>query len=219
MKFFAAILMALGIVGAAHSATVYDTKTEFATAAGPSLVVEDWRSYAPETLLDGQTVRGVTYGSSADPLLVVGAPHGPDWRLGYSAGEGRYASFSWETISFLFSSPISSFGIALSQGNQSGASNYTGLTVWEVIVSESQGTYFPSASYVNLDFTGESYLGLTDLSAGTLVTVRRLSSTAPISWDIRDISWVPETQIPVPATLALLGLGLASLGAARRKQA
>ncbi len=79
MKFFAAILMALGMMAAAHSATVYDTRTDFVVSAGPSLIIEDWRSYAPETLLDGQTVRGVTYGSTSIEALVVGSSHGPNW--------------------------------------------------------------------------------------------------------------------------------------------
>lgn len=193
---------------ASASVQVTDSRVAFVASTGPQLEVEDWTSYVPETLLDGQTVRGVTYASTSAELLVVGAPHGASWILGYSRGGGRYASFSFETITFQFTQPVSAFGIALSQGNRSGGTSYDGSSQWQAVVDGGVPGYLSLAEYSVADFTGEAYLGLTGLANAMTVSVTRMRSDANIVWDIREISWVSTVPEPWSAMLALAGLAL-----------
>lgn len=195
---------------------VSDSRVAFVSSAGPKLEIEDWTSYAPETLLDGQTVRGVTYDSTSQELLVVGAPHGAGWILGYSRGSGRYASFSFETITFHFSQPIAAFGIALSQGNRSGGTSYNGSSQWLTVLDGGMPGFLSLAEYSAADFTGETYLGLTGLTNATEVTVTRLRSDANIVWDIREIAWVSAVPEPWSAMLAVAGLALVVHRSSRR---
>ena len=209
LKFLALTATVFTCASASAALQVTDSRPAFVAVAGPQIQVEDWTTYPPETLLDGQTIRGVTYSSTSSELLVVGSPHGPGWILGYSRGAGSYASFSFETISFTFSEPIYAFGIALSQGNSSGNTSYSGSSKWNTVVDQDLPGYQSIATYTATDFTGETYLGLTSLSGATTFSITRVRSDANIVWDIREIAWV--SAVPEPSTGALILLGILAL--------
>jgi hypothetical protein len=220
LKLLALTVIAFTSVATSAAVQVTDSRPAFVAASGPQLQVEDWTTHLPETLLDGQTLRGVTYSSTSSELLVVGTPHGPGWILGYSRGAGRYASFSFETISFAFSEPVYAFGIALSQGNSSGSTNYNGSSEWRTVVDQDLPGYQSVAAYTTTDFTGETYLGLTGFSGATTFSITRLRSDANIVWDIREIAWVSAVPEPSTGALALLGvLALACKNKAMRRRA
>ncbi len=192
-------LLAIKPIGALAS-TVFESKSEFAQVAGSELKIEDWSSYQPETLLDGQTIRGVKYNSTSTEQLVVGSRHGAGWLIGYSRAGGRYASFSSETITFSFSQPVVAFGVSLSQGNSSGLNSYEGSSEWRISVDSGSFDYTSVANYSKSDFTGESYLGLLDLPPSSSFAITRLRSDANIVWDIRDISWKSVSAVPLPSS-------------------
>ncbi len=207
MKFSLSIFLLLAfapVVGAA-TVDVFETRAAFTQSAGNQLNFEDWTSYQPGTLLDGMTIHGINYNSSSSAQLVVGSRHGAGWLLGYSREGGRYASFSFETITFAFSEPVVAFGIALSQGNSSGSNSYEGTSEWLISIDSGSFAYTSLATYSQSDFTGEAYLGLLGFPSATSFAVTRLRSDANIVWDIRDISWIPVSDVPLP-TSALLGI-------------
>ena len=196
----------------------YDSKPEFVTTVGDQLVTQDWSTYPANTLLDGQLVDGITYNSTSSEDLVVGSPHGGSWLLGYQRPDNHYASFSSETISFEFSETIDAFGISLSQGNRNQGEGYAGFTLWSIVL-DGTTEYFSRADYGLSDFTGEAFLGLDRINGITRVDVRRISSIANIVWNIRDISFVNSSVVPLPAAASLFGSGLLGLiGMARRKK-
>jgi hypothetical protein len=204
-----------------HASVVeYDSNSAFVASVGGYLVTQDWSTYPANTLLDGQLVDGITYNSTSyQDLVVAGYRHGASWLLGYQRPDNKYASFSRETISFEFSETIDAFGISLSQGNQSQDLSYDGYTLWSIIV-DGTTEYISRADYGLSDFTGEAYLGLDGINAASRIDVRRISSTANIVWDIRDISYVTTSTIPIPPAVWLFSFGLLGLiGIARRKAA
>jgi hypothetical protein len=129
--------------------------------------------------------------------------------LGYQRSSGRYSSFSSETISFEFQDSIDSFGISLSQGNQSGGVRNIGHTLWSVVVDDT--FQYTARSDYNLDnFSGESFLGLKNLNGINKIEVSRIFSTANIVWNIRDINYKHSISVNEPTSIVifLLGLGL-----------
>jgi hypothetical protein len=207
LKYTTVLLLSIFSVSsiAASSTTIFTTRQEFTTAAGTQLQVEDWSTYQPDTILEGITLRGVTYHSTSSELLLIGAPSGPNWLFGYARGGGQYASLSNETISFSFSEPVIAIGIALSQGNSSGSNSYTGSSEWQVGVDSGLGSYKSVATYTSSDFTGEAYLGILDISPSTTFSVTRLRSDANVVWDIRDIAWISVSAEP-ELSAALFGI-------------
>ena len=201
-----------------HASIVeYESKSAFVAAVGEHLVTQDWSTYAVNTLLDGQLVDGITYNSTSSENLVVGSPHGASWLLGYQRPDNHYASFSIETISFEFTEAIDSFGISLSQGNRNQGEGYAGFSLWSIVLDGST-EYFSRADYGLSDFTGEAFLGLEGINGASRVDVRRISSTANIVWNIRDISYVTSSAVPIPAATWLFGTGLLGIiGVARMK--
>ncbi|MBK8766912.1 MAG: hypothetical protein IPM01_20775 [Burkholderiaceae bacterium] len=212
------LLLAVTSVGAAPT-IAFESRLAFVQAASSQLHLENWTSYPPETLLEGKMIRGVTYDSTSAEQLVVGSPHGAGWVIGYSRGGGRYASFSFETITFTFSDPVTAFGIALSQGNSSGANSYSGKSEWEISIDSGAFVYTSTATYSQSDFTGEAYLGLVNLAPVSSFAVTRLSSDANIVWDVRDISWMSASAVSEPTSMLLLLAGVApiALGSLRRR--
>lgn len=211
------LLLAVSSVDAAPT-IIFSSKAAFAQAAGTQLQSEDWTTYPPGTLLDGRTIRGVTYDSTSSEELVVGSSHGAGWLIGYARGDGRYASFSSETITFVFGDPVSAFGISLSQGNSSGPNSYNGSSEWQISIDSGLDVYTSVATYSQTDFTGEAYLGLLNLTPSTSFAITRLRSDANIVWDIRDIAWIPTVDVPEPSVPLLVTTGIALIAVTRRRK-
>ena len=215
MKTLSIVIAFLALIPvAAQSAVGWQSKDDFFSVAGPELETEDWLSYPVELRLDEREGNGVSYSSTSDERLIVGAPHGASWILGYSRGDGRFASFSRETITFSFAKALSAFGVTLSQGNSSGGTRYEGSSEWELSTNSGASTYFSVANYTMADFSGEAYLGLTELPSFTSLSITRLRSDANIVWNIRDISWV--SAVPEPSTAFMAALGVVLLSVKRR---
>lgn len=211
------LLLAVSSVGATPT-TIFTSKSAFALAAGNQLQIEDWTIYQPNTVLDRRTIRGVTYDSSSSEELVVGSPHGPGWLIGYARSDGRYASFSSETITFVFSEPVSAFGISLSQGNSSASNSYNGSSEWQISINSARDIYKSVATYSQSDFSGEAYLGLLNLIPSTSFAITRLRSDANIVWDIRDIAWTSSIAVPEPSGSLLVVSGLALVALTRQRK-
>lgn len=192
----------------------YDSKQTFIDATGDQLITQDWSSYEINTSLDGQLLDDIKYSSTSSEELVVGSPHGANWLLGYQRASDRYASFSGETISFEFLNEIDVFGISLSQGNQNQGERNIGSTVWSVVLDE-ETEYFSRVDYDLSDFSGEAFLGLNGLNGVSRIDVRRISSAANITWNMREIYFENSSSVPVPvpepASLWLFGSGLVGL--------
>lgn len=168
----------------------FTTKDAFKNESGSGFIAEDWTSYPPNTLLDGQQVNGITYSSTSSEQLVVGSPHGANWILGYPRDNNRYASFSREKIMFSFDQRIDNFGISLSQGNQNQGTSGAGYSKWLIDIDFGLHQYIAEAYFGQSDFTGEAYLGITGLGGANFIQVWQLETTSNISWDIREIDFV-----------------------------
>ena len=198
------------------SISVYNKYEDLEDDISSRIIIENWSSFPVNTVLEGQIINGISYNSSSSnsPLL-VGSPHGASWLLGYLSEDGvGYRSFSTETLTFNFSPGINFFGVSLSQGNQSGNSSYDGFSVWDISLDD-QYVATARADYGFNDFTGEAFLGLSNLNSVNKVDIRRMFSTANIVWDIRDISYLPASEVPLPAGIYLFLSGLVGLGLMR----
>jgi hypothetical protein len=214
-KFVGVLVLSFGFSPALHASVIaYNSKSLFIETVGEPLVTQDWSTYDADTLLDGQLLDAITYNSTSTEQLVVGRPHGANWILGYKRPTG-YASFSTETISFEFEDAIEVFGISLSQGNRNQGDNYAGLSLWSIVI-DGRVEFTSRADYDPSDFTGEAYLGLDGLNGASRIDVHRISSSAPIVWDIREISYRTPSPVPLPAAAWLFISAIAGLAGAKR---
>jgi hypothetical protein len=213
MLLFMRILILLSIFFSFHASStlLYSDKDAFVSNHG-SLVSENWQSYPTDTVLTGQTFKGVTYNT---PNILVGALRGPSWRLGFSGGEpGRYRSFSSTILDFDIFDGARAFGVSLSQGNQNGGMRREGTSIWD-IVFDSTFIYTVSIDTTDDDFSGEAFFGISGLAFQN-VRVRRVFSDIGIVWNVRDIFYV--NSVDSPGIFNLISLFLASLLVLRLKK-
>lgn len=175
----------------AKGQVIHDSYLDLYAAVGDRLEFEDWRSYPTDTLLGGGLVNGIFY----EPYgLVVGSSHGGGWLLGFAAGDGRYRSFSSQTISFTFSDSIDAFGISLSQGNSNGGVREVGYSLWSITV-DGTDDYIARADFDLDDSHGETYLGIEGLGSANFVQVKRIFSTRCFDWNIKDIAYASRPSV------------------------
>jgi len=199
-----ACAIALLVIAAPASATTIPFASRAAfDAAFPGAIYETWDSYAAgTTIANGGTLKGITYNSSAGIAVVQNnflnstPPNG--------LGRTPINFFdSADTIQFTFGTPLTAFGIDINTfATASGA--YTATTNNGDVVG-SFFNPFPGAG------TGQ-FVGFSSTVPFTSVTI---ATPAGSTYTLDSLRAVP---VPEPATIALLGTGLAGALAARRRR-
>lgn len=205
-KLVFALMLAIGLVASsAHAAVItFNSRAAFA-AAFPGATVEDWDSFAANTVFpDGTTVNGIAYHTSAGDAMVtdtVATTTPPNGLGAFNTGFFE----AGETITFTLDTPTNAFGIDINTlaGN---AGDFTATTDVGDVISSAFNP-FPGSSL-------GQFIGFSSNVPFSSVTI-----AAPGGFDysldtLRRVAVVPE-----PATLVLVGAGLFAASLRRRTTA
>ena len=192
----ASIAMALGLIGGAQAVTVtYDFTVTNPFSGSPATVagVFSYDDTATATTRPSSNISSTATYYQASGMSLGGA-----------IGTNSYLAIQNNVTSFGGTVDLAAF-----------QSTFSGTTY--VLILILQSTTFSSAAANQMNG-----LKFSDLVVTTVPFFGTASNFAQYTGPYRDplsaLSQRPA-DVPVPATLALLGLGLAGLGAARRKQA
>jgi hypothetical protein len=215
----------LGVVGAlsvplqAKAILVYSDRPTWEAAIGTVTGSEDFSTFAIDTSFDGSSLAlaaGMTIGSigadgrgdhnlvdvtplrsletdvnTTNDARVLGGPFGPNQSV---------------TPFISFSSPVWAFGADFKNLNDDLLRTYVDLYNGTTNIASIEPVVLPSGNLRFLGFTSE-----------TSVTEIRFRWAANDAYGIDNIA-IARIPIPEPATLALLGLGMASLAFVRRRR-
>jgi hypothetical protein len=177
--------------------------------------VEGWDTYPAGTIFpDGSTVNGITYNvsSSGDALVVsTGISLSPPNNLFMTnCPSAQACSFRplVDTFTFGFPQPITAFGITFSSTFATTPGAYLLTTNLGDVIPSSFDPVFPG-------FGLGEFAGFVSTTPFTSVTV---SSTVNALYGMDDLIFARPAAVPEPATVALLGLGLAAIGVTRRRK-
>ena len=169
----------------------------------PGAVIENWDSYANGTVIpDGSTLNGITYlVSGAEDAAVSNGfiPTTAPNSLGSTAG-GFFGA--GHTVTFTFAAPVQAFGIDINTFATANGAYQATTNLGEIVNSAFDP--FPCCS------TGQ-FIGFFTTLPFTSLTI---SAPGQFSYTLDTLRQVP---VPEPASLLLLGSGLAAIARARRR--
>jgi hypothetical protein len=192
----ASIAMALGLIGGAQAATVtYDFTVTNPFSGSPATVAG---VFSYDDTATATTRPSSNIGSTATYYQASGMS------LGGAVGTNSYLAIQNNVTSFGGTVDLAAF-----------QSTFSGTTYALILILQS--TTFSSAAANQMN--GLKFSDLVVTTVPFLGTASNFAQyTGPYLDPLSALSQRPA-DVPVPATLALLGLGLAGLGAARRKSA
>ncbi|WP_114970764.1 PEP-CTERM sorting domain-containing protein [Rhodoferax ferrireducens] len=196
-----ALLMAA--TSAAQAAIVsFGSRAAF-DAAYPGSVLEDWDGFsAGTTFTNGTGANGITYNSSTgnalvtSTFLVSSSPNG----LGRT-GVGFF--LGTDSITFTFDSATAAFGIDINTFATAAGAYSATTDLGDIALSAFDP--FPASS------TGQ-FVGFTSDTPFSSVTIASPGNV------VYTLDTLRAVEVPEPGSLALLGLGLAVLGARSRRR-
>jgi hypothetical protein len=201
-----ALILAAGAAGRASAQVAYTSSIAFEAAiAGDQQSVENYSALSAGTLINaGDTLDGITYtaftpGPSGELLGGIitnefNSSNSSGTSLGGNQSDGAEYFFGGDNVTVSFAAPVIAFGIFFNVNPNSGAFGFT---------SAAGDSFTGSAAYDTVTFVFAGLVSNTPFSSVTF------GSTDPAgSYNIPAII----TAVPEPSSLALVGIGLTTLG-------
>lgn len=156
------------VVSASADVVQHGNRSDLEAAAGPGLAREAWESIPNGTVIQDQTINGITYrhtNAFGNTLLAVN--NGGAWgmRFGLLRSDGA-TGFGWSNrVTFVFTEPLCAFGITFVQGtfNRFGQSDFA--------VQVDDGPVYICSVPVTRAGPNAGYIGLSGLEQATSISV------------------------------------------------
>ncbi len=204
----AAVIASAFAVNASAAVVTYSTDAAFLGAAGGGLTFESFETASLST--------STSVGFSGGSFGCSGSTYCPGffgiWNGFADTGVQSVYFASPDQATFNFASAITSFGIAIG-----GAGDVASITLNALLSSGDSAVALNNYSG-SFDVFGPNrqYFGLISDTPFTSITFSPSNSGDGIFFD--SMSYGRGTTVPEPATIAILGLGLAGLAALRRRR-